>query len=69
MYIFQDLFLFRIALLESGKKMKCRIPRRKQTIEQLLNRLNLARMKSGTTQSLGARKCKILGESFLTMDI
>ena len=38
-------------------------------IEQLLNRLSLARMKSGTTQFLGARKCKILGESFLTMYI
>ena len=38
-------------------------------IEQLLNRLNPARMKSGTMQFLGAQKCKILGESFLTMYI
>ena len=45
---------------------KCRIPGRK---EQTLNRHYLARIKSGTTQFLGARKCKILGESFLTMYI
>ena len=38
-------------------------------IKQLLNRLNPARMKSGTTRFLGAQKCKILGESFLTMYI
>ena len=38
-------------------------------IKQTLNRHYLARIKSRTTQFLGAQKCKIFGESFFTVYI
>ena len=68
-YIFSERSNHRLSqklLFSDREDEKCRIPGRKK---QTLNRHYLAKIKSCTTQFLEAQKCKIFGESLLTVYI